>query len=316
MRMNRTSSAFGEAAHSICCTAPTTSEPLHIAQLAPAGSLSEEQRRDVRLLHELIEGVISGDDKLPWRAEARAHMDDFTLMRFIASRPDSVDKALEMYTYAMRWRFEHRINESFCELHPCSPEPSARQRLARAHYFGGYGGTDRDGAPYFVLRVARADYAAFVREPRLAKLMLEADAVNLETVFRSVRAGSAATGSFVRAMVVVDAAGYSLGLLRHVGFIKAVMAVGPQVFPEGASQVLIVNVPRIFAAAWALVSPWLPQRSRDKVCLLSAAATPAALAERIDASELPRFLGGTRPEEETFVARAEPVPATLDLPDT
>lgn len=66
-----------------------------------------------------------------------------------------------------------------------------------------------------------------------------------------------------------------------------------------------MNAPRVFAAAWTMVSPWLPQRSRDKCSVFSASATPAALAEAIASDQLPSYLGGTRPEADVLVARAE-----------
>ena len=46
----------------------------------------------------------------------------------------------------------------------------------------------------------------------------------------------------------------------------------------------------------------------SKVSVLSAAASEAALAQLADAAELPTFLGGSKPEAECFVSRAERVP--------
>ena len=45
--------------------------------------------------------------------------------------------------------------------------------------------------------------------------------------------------------------------------------------------------------------------------VLSAAATQPALAQLADAAELPAFLGGSKPEAECLVARAERVPEGL-----
>ena len=89
--------------------------------------------------------------------------------------------------------------------------------------------------------------------------------------------------------------------------------VGPNMFPEGAAKVFLVNVPAIFAGAWTLISPWLPKRSRDKVSMYSSWSTPAALATIIDKAQLPSFLGGEQPEDQTVVARAEMVPTSVEL---
>jgi hypothetical protein len=58
-----------------------------------------------------------------------------------------------------------------------------------------------------------------------------------------------------------------------------------------------------------LVSPLLPQRSRDKVSIWSSSQSLTAMLERVDRAELPVFLGGEQPEERCLVARAEPVPS-------
>ena len=109
-------------------------------------------------------------------------------------------------------------------------------------------------------------------------------------------------------MIIVDARGLSLSTLRHISIIKTVASIGPPYYPEGTHRVLVVNAPRIFAAAWALVSPLLPTRTRNKVSILSASATPAALDEVVAPEQLPAFLGGTKPEEEGTVCQALPVP--------
>lgn len=159
------------------------------------------------------------------------------MLRFVKSRPESTAKALEMFRGAMAHRSTNGINEHYHELHPHAQGPwSDRQRAKAAHYFGGYGGIDRDGSPYFVVRIGQADVSGFAREPDVMALMVQADFVNMETLFRTVRAGSAATGSFLRARIIVDLQGFSWSAVRHLGVIQGIMKLGPQVFPEGASK--------------------------------------------------------------------------------
>ena len=63
------------------------------------------------------------------------------------------------------------------------------------------------------------------------------------------------------------------------------------------------------AAIWKAISPLLPLRTRKKVSIHSARATAAVLDELIAPEQLPRFLGGTKPDAECAVGRAEAVPA-------
>lgn len=229
-----------DAARSVVLTAPASGNAIRVEpQAAPSGSLTEDELSALKELQQLLEDEIRTDKwSVAARAEAQFHMDDFTMMRFVKSRPDSSAAALDMYRTAMHWRAKHDINELFRELHPLAPEPwSSRQRTRAAHYFGGFGGFDLQGIPYFVLRLGQADVGGMARSPEALALLMQADAVNMETIFRTVRVCSAATGRLVRVRILCDLQGLGLGALRHAAIIKSVMQVGPNIFPEGASKV-------------------------------------------------------------------------------
>ena len=298
---------------SVFASAPSSATVVRVEpQEAPAGALSEEEKTAVASLRKMVDfDGVDSDGTAAWseaaRVEAAAHLDDFTLLRFIVARPASVDAAYLMFRNAMHWRTTKGINQIFAELHPLAAS-TPKHSAARAYSTGGFGGLDKSGTPFFVMRVGRADLAGFGRQPRLLDLMMDAAAANMEGIFRTVRTCSALTGTFVKCLVVVDMAGLSFSHIRHIGTIKPLIAFGPEYFPEGASKVLIVNAPKLFAGAWSIISPLLPQRSRDKVSILSASSSTPALLERIAAAELPTFLGGEQPEEKCLVARAEPVP--------
>ena len=72
------------------------------------------------------------------------------------------------------------------------------------------GGTAKDGSPFFVERLGAADLAGFAREPVVLDLMYDSYVAYLEGIFRTVRACAAATGTFTRCLVVVDAAELSM----------------------------------------------------------------------------------------------------------
>ena len=78
----------------------------------------------------------------------------------------------------------------------------------------------------------------------------------------------------------------SLSHLNHVRVIKAVAKIGTSYYPEIMKKVWIVNVPWAFAAVWNLVSPMLPEHTRNKVSIMGKNFLPQLLTE-IDASELP-----------------------------
>ena len=176
--------------NAVCETAPTSTQAVRVEpQRAPAGALTDDQAEAVAALRRMIELTFAPNeraDSMVWsdaaRVEAEAHMDDFTLLRFVIARSASLEAALVMFSTAMHWRTAKSINSLFVELHPLAPS-SARHDAARAHSVSGCGGVDRTGVPYFVMRAGRADLAGFHRQPRLLELMTDAAAVSGSSTF-------------------------------------------------------------------------------------------------------------------------------------
>jgi hypothetical protein len=69
----------------------------------------------------------------------------------------------------------------------------------------------------------------------------------------------------------------------------------------------------MISGVFSLISPLLPTATRAKIQILTASDTPDALAKEIEASELPTFLGGSKPDAECAVAAALPVPTDHGL---
>lgn len=295
---------------SLLRVAPTTPTPLsvssHDCRVLPANIAAVQQLRS-----ELKQAALS--------EEAAAHMDVFTLARFYLAVPAStknrVAAAALAFRKAMDWRVDNRINDLLTELHPAilqgdAARLSRRQAAVRQHGYAGIGGVTPNGVPYVVERLGIADFAG-LSEPTLHQLMREAYMAHLELLHRCVRACSAATGSLVYALVVVDMRGVGFNLLRNLELTKYAATAGSANFPEGTHRVLLVNAPRLVATLWGLVSPLLPESTRNKVSILGEAASRAALAEAVDPDELPAFLGGRRPDAATAVPLALPVPAAM-----
>jgi len=284
-------------------TIPSPSFLPKVAPLAaPAGALSDPEA--VAELRKLVEARLATLDADAQKM-VEAHMDEFTLQRYVTARPASVEEAAAMFLGAMVWRTERGVAKLFAELHPAAPDHSARWLAARAHFYGGYSGAARDGSPVFVESLGQADLAGISREEGMLDVMLDAYVQYLESVFRVVRAASAASGTLVRAFIVVDCSGLSLSTIRNIGVIKKVASIGPQYYAESTRCVWIVNAPTLFAAAWAAVGPLLPAHTRKKVNVLGSGFLPT-VSEHIDPSQLPEWLGGTKPT--TACPRAAPVP--------
>ena len=196
-------------------------------QRAPEGALTQAETEQLCNLKAAISAARARGSWSPGQTvEAEAHMDDFTLLRFCKSRPDSAEEALVMFEDAMQWRHERGTSALFAELHKLGP-PTARHACSRENFYAGFGGFAKDGSPFFIERMGIADLSGFASEPKVLDLMYDSYVCYLEQVFRSVRNHAAAVGSFSRILIVVDASQLGFSTMRNIGIIKAVSKIGP-----------------------------------------------------------------------------------------
>ena len=68
-------------------------------------------------------------------------------------------------------------------------------------------------------------------------------------------------------------------------------------FPPMVQKILIINVPRVFAPAWAVISRLLPQHHKDRIVLLTTATTSAAeVGKYVPEQHIPTHLREGRPD--------------------
>ena len=289
--------------------APLRCEP----QRAPEGALPDKIAAGVKVLRATLEPRLRELSEAA-RTEAEAQLDDFTLARWVmAHGPDPSGAFLQ----AMEFRAANGVCALYAELHPRArkaAEPTARQAAVQAHHYGGLGGVARDGTPYMLERLGRADFSGYHRHGApMEQLMREAYLAHLETLTRAVRVVSATTGKLAMGLVVIDTKGIGPSLLFNLALVKYGAKAGLNNFPEGTDRVFVVNAPALVARIFGLISPLLPEATRKKVKILSEASTRKVLKRFIDPAELPTFLGGEKPDSESGVPEAKPVPRQADL---
>jgi len=217
----------------------------------------------------------------------------------------------------MKWRVDNEVGKLYAELHPIArqqPKATARQMVVQQHFYGGIGGIARDGTPYIIERLGKADFSGMGRQAPVMALMKQAYIAHLETLTRAVRTTAAAQGRFAMGLVVIDTKGVGASLLFNLALVKYAAKVGLANFPEGTDEVFVVNAPALVARVFGAISPLLPEDTRKKVKILSVANTRAALERMIEPAQIPAFLGGEKPDHELAYPAVLPVPhATIDL---
>ena len=85
------------------------------------------------------------------------------------------------------------------------------------------------------------------------------------------------------------------------GLVKHASKISQDNYPEQLGQMLIVNAPMTFTTVWAVIKPWLDEKTREKI-QLKGSDYKKTLFKYCDEEQIPDFLGGkcTRPLEDDF----------------
>ena len=251
------------------------------------------------------------------RLEAEAHLDSLTLLRFLLARQAIAD-AESMFVNTMEWRADRKVTALFEELHPSHwhrpPLESRRVALTAAHFYGGYGGKQKSGLPFFVERLGSADLAGYTAHPSVRDVMLDAYVAYMELTLRTVRQATCDQGVMVRGLLVIDASGARWSSLRHLGLLQAASKIAVAHYPELYEPIVIVNAPSVVATAWNFFKPFIPSETRKKISIVASHRTLTALSEHIAPEQIPSWLRGeqascssTSTAEISWLPRAERV---------
>ena len=115
--------------------------------------------------------------------------------------------------------------------------------------------------------------------------------------------------------VIIDAAGWHIGLFDSYGFkfLKRTAETDEMHYPELLHRMIIVNAPRMLAAAWRVIRTWLDATTREKIHILSERdpeGTRAKLLELAEPHQLPAQYGGTAPPLADWPTRSGIPPAS------
>jgi hypothetical protein len=81
-----------------------------------------------------------------------------------------------------------------------------------------------------------------------------------------------------------------------INYLKAMIGIDSKHYPETLGRMFIINVPTIFSAAWALIRPFLDERTQRKIEIFSSAsAWKKRLREVVEPRDLPVDFGGELP---------------------
>ena len=223
-----------------------------------------------------------------------AHADAF-LLRFLRNHAFSATKAAPQLRATAAWRNESgaaRVRAEYASgATLCSHEPYVRLLRMIGALVGHR--TTADGDVLVIWHVGSFDSSAWLAGMTSAEWR-EVTLRVLEYGAWRADALSTATGSLVRVSFIIDYDG--LALKHHdpriVARILPVLRWPDAHYPEYLGVALLVNAPWMFARLWDLLSPALSYALQERINILRAADSPAAVAALAAAADLPRAYGG------------------------
>ena len=223
-----------------------------------------------------------------------AHADAF-LLRFLRNHAFCAMKAAPQLRATAAWRNESgaaRVRAEYAAgATLCSHEPYVRLLRMIGALVGHR--TTADGDVLVIWHVGSFDSSAWLAGMTSAEWR-EVTLRVLEYGAWRADALSTATGSLVRVSFIIDYDG--LALKHHdpriVARILPVLRWPDAHYPEYLGVALLVNAPWMFARLWDLLSPALSYALQERINILRAADSPAAVAALADAADLPRAYGG------------------------
>ncbi|EAR98487.2 CRAL/TRIO, amine-terminal domain protein (macronuclear) [Tetrahymena thermophila SB210] len=213
--------------------------------------------------------------------------DDHYLLRFLRARKFDLVKTEKMFSDFLDWRIKNDVQNimkfSFNEL-----------AEVRHHYPHGYHKTDKLGRPIYIERIGMLKLTQLFQvttEERLIKYYIQSYEILLNRIFPTC---SQAIGHRVdQTVTILDLKGIPMKMLSKqvYNFIQLASKVAQENYPEILGRMFIVNAPMLFSGVWAVIKPWIDEKTRNKITIIGS-GFKEKLLEIIDIDNIPDFLGG------------------------
>jgi len=234
---------------------------------------------------------------------------DQDLHRFLVARNFVMNKSASMLEDYLQWFVTplKGMKEDATPEHILDVEETAESILRwKTHFPFRYSGHDKSGCPVYWERTGHISGTfSEAKKHTTEDEMVWHHVLKQEFVVRHrlQRAADAFGLDVTQQVIVADLAGmsYAVDGMALNYFIRAV-TMDQASYPERLKCFIIVNTPWFFTAIWALVTPFLDPKTQGKFVLLGS-DYQEKLRSRIDPSQIPIELGGTR---EDFVWDSDP----------
>eukprot|EP00050_Salpingoeca_kvevrii_P004619 m.256432 g.256432 ORF g.256432 m.256432 type:complete len:297 (-) comp11017_c1_seq14:2116-3006(-) len=173
-----------------------------------------------------------------------AFCDDPCLVRYLRARDYNVAKAEKLLRDTLTWRREYGIAD-------ITPEEIESEQESGKLYVHG---RDRLGRPVMYQRPRRQNTKNYALQVRQVAYHLEREVGSMDKA-RGVE----------QHVIIIDFKGYSIWNAPPMSQSKEVLSLLMDRFPERLGNAFLVDAPRLFYAAWAVLKPFMSAATIEKV---------------------------------------------------
>lgn len=191
--------------------------------------------------------------------------DDRYLLRFLRARQFDLEKTGEMFKKFLEWRKENGADD--CLWTVKFPEMPELLSL----YLHGYHGTDKEGRPFYYDCPAQVNIDDVLHKVSVEKMQAYYMREYERLLHVRLPACSAAKGEVIDTTTsCLDMKGFSMGMLnsKTKNFVMIAIQMGQDYYPEIMHEMLIINCPLMFRAAWTVFKPFIDEKTRKKIHIL------------------------------------------------
>lgn len=222
------------------------------------------------------------------------------LLRFLRGMNFDIEVAVGMYRDMLRWRKEAGVDDVRMEIVNNKMEPSDfphAGRIQRYYMSNMNYCRDMHGRPLHIEQIGKTCVkkllSSFSEEEwirhhiyQMEYLMLELDRISKEK------------GKLVRIVSIYDLQGLNKEHLHRgaIKLFKKTIKVTQNYYPEMMENCFFINSPKLFTMAWAMIKPWISERTVRKIEILGG-KYERRLRNSIGEDHLPQAYGGKGEDE-------------------
>jgi hypothetical protein len=234
---------------------------------------------------------------------------DLRILRFLRGHKFNIEVASEMYRGMLRWRKRHGVDAVRQQivqggLRPC--DYPGYERFVRYYPSAVDVCRDKKGRPVAIERVGAIQPKKMMSSFSLAE-WLRFHIFCCEYTSLTLQRLSDQQGRLVRILLLYDLEGCGPQHLRTkagIDTFRRTVAITQDNYPETMEDCFLVNVPRIFTMAWALLKSALAERTVSKIQILGS-KDMHRLQAVVDNDQLPVSFFGSLPNTWPLLPRPD-----------